>query len=65
MNCATTIDLNPVTLSPSATRPHMQIQTSERLNIYGDADVTVSDCNDKDAPAVAGSAIAGGFWTLY
>ena len=31
------------------------------LKIYGDADVTVSDCKDKDAPAVAGSATAGGF----
>ena len=44
MNCATTIDLNPVALSPSASNPHIpKTERRDTLKIYGDAEVTVSD----------------------
>ena len=35
------------------------------LKIYGDAEVTVSEDNAKDAPATVGSGFVGEFWTWY
>ena len=64
MNCATTIDLNPVALLPSATNPHIpKTERRDMLKMYGDAEVTVSDCNTKEDPATAGSGFSGGFCT--
>ena len=63
---ATTIDLNPVALSPSASKPH--IPKTERIDIlkmYGDAEVTVSTTRSNVAPATPGSGFAGVLWTLY
>ena len=43
MNCATTIDLNPVALAPSACIPCIpNTERNDILKIYGDAPVTVS-----------------------
>ena len=43
MNWATTIDLNPVALLPSACIPHMpKVERREMLKMYGDAPVTLS-----------------------
>jgi hypothetical protein len=33
----------------------------DKLKIYGDADVTVSDCNCKDDPVTDGSGFTGSF----
>ena len=66
VNCATTIDLNPVALLPSASIPHIpKTDLKEMLKIYGDAEVTVSDESANVAPVGAGSGIVGAFWTLY
>ena len=67
MNWATTIDLNPVALSPSASIPHIPYtERNDTLKIYGEDDVTVSDANAKVAPAGFGIlATAGAFWTVY
>ena len=35
------------------------------LKIYGDADVTVSDDNERVAPVIVGSGLIGAFWTWY
>ena len=35
------------------------------LNIYGEAEVTVSELNAKVAPATLGSGVNGAFWTIY
>ena len=64
VNWATTIDLNPDALDPSATSPHIpNTERNETLKIYGDADVTVSDWSDNVAPVTEGSADIGAFWT--
>ena len=64
MNCATTIDLNPVALFPSATSPHIpKTERRDMLKIYGDAEVTVSLFSDKEDPVTEGSGFSGAFCT--
>ena len=66
MNCATTIDLNPVALFPSATNPHMpKTERRDMLKMYGDAEVTVSLFSDKEDPVTEGSGFSGAFCTWY
>tara|TARA_Y100000994_G_C15485035_1_gene356957 strand:+ start:515 stop:685 length:171 start_codon:yes stop_codon:yes gene_type:complete len=56
------MDLNPVALDPSACKPHTpKTDLNDILKIYGDADVTVSDCNIRDEPVTDGSAFTGSF----
>ena len=44
VNCAVTIDLKPVALSPSQSIPFIpNTDLIEQLKIYGEDDVTVSD----------------------
>jgi len=62
VNCATTMDLNPVAVAPSASIPHMPYtDLREILKIYGDAEVTVSDTRAKDEPDTVGNASDGAF----
>ena len=66
VNWATTIDLNPVALDPSAWRPFIpNTDLNEQLKIYGDADVTVSDWRVIVEPVTEGNASRGEFWTSY
>ena len=66
VNCATTIDLNPSALLPSAWRPHIpKTDLNEILKIYGDADVTVSTVMLRVAPDTVGNGFTGEFWTWY
>ena len=56
------MDLNPVAFVPSACIPHIpKTDLKDRLKIYGDAEVTVSDCNVTEDPVTAGSALSGAF----
>ena len=62
MNCATTIDLNPVALLPSASNPHIpKTERTDTLKIYGEAEVTVSLLSVSDPPIGDGSGFTGGF----
>ena len=64
MNCATTMDLNPDALSPSARRPHIPYtERREMLKIYGDAEVTVSTLRFTVAPVTEGNGFRGAFCT--
>ena len=66
VNWATTIDLNPVALDPSAWRPFIpNTDLNEQLKIYGEDDVTVSDWSVIDDPVTEGNASRGEFWTSY
>ena len=56
------MDLNPVALSPSACIPHIpNTERSDRLKIYGDAEVTVSVCKVTVDPVTDGRALIGAF----
>ena len=56
------MDLNPVALLPSACNPHIpKTDLNDKLKIYGDAEVTVSDDSAKVAPDIGGKAIKGAF----
>ena len=53
VNCATTIDLNPVAFAPSACIPCIpKTERNDMLKIYGDAPVTVSDSTNTCAFAL-------------
>ena len=56
------MDLNPVAFDPSACIPHMpKTERSDKLKMYGDAEVTVSDWRVTVDPVVAGNGFAGAF----
>ena len=62
MNCAITMDLNPVAFAPSARTPHIpNTDLNDTLKMYGDAEVTVSDESDNFAPVDVGLATRGAF----
>jgi len=66
VNCATTIDLKPSALLPSACIPHIpKTERSEMLKIYGDAEVTESVCSSTSEPVTVGSGSLGELDTLY
>ena len=66
VNCATTIDLNPSALSPSAWRPQTpNTDLRDTLKIYGEAEETVSTERFTLAPVGVGSGFNGADDTLY
>ena len=52
--CATTIDLKPAALLPSACIPHMpKTERKDTLKIYGEAELTVSEPEDTVAVSIS------------
>ena len=65
VNWATTIDLNPSALLPSACIPHIpKTDLKDKLKIYGDAEDTVSELRAKVELVTEGRRLLGTFLAL-